>query len=46
MRALLEASGLALRFGAVPALDDVSLEVFPGEVIAIVGESGSGIGTW
>ncbi len=42
MSALLEASGLALHFGAVPALDDVALEVFPGEVVAIVGESGSG----
>lgn len=40
--ALLEAQGLALRFGAVPALEEVALSVFPGEVVAIVGESGSG----
>jgi putative phosphonate transport system ATP-binding protein len=39
---LLEARDLALRFGAVPALDGVSLSVWPGEVVAIVGESGSG----
>ena len=39
---LLEASGLALRFGAIPALDDVALSIWPGEVVAIVGESGSG----
>ncbi len=39
---LLAATALSLRFGPVPALDDVSFSVFPGEVVAIVGESGSG----
>jgi putative phosphonate transport system ATP-binding protein len=39
---ILEASGLDLRFGAVPALDGVALRVWPGEVVAILGESGSG----
>ena len=39
---ILEASGLHLRFGAVPALDEVALRVWPGEVVAILGESGSG----
>ena len=39
---LLRASGLSLRYGAVPALDDVALSIWPGEVVAIVGESGSG----
>ncbi|MBX6742723.1 MAG: phosphonate C-P lyase system protein PhnK [Acetobacteraceae bacterium] len=39
---LLEANGLSLRFGAIPALDGVSLAIWPGEVVAIVGESGSG----
>jgi putative phosphonate transport system ATP-binding protein len=39
---LLTAGGLTLRFGAIPALLDVSIDVAAGEVVAIVGESGSG----
>jgi putative phosphonate transport system ATP-binding protein len=39
---LLKASGLTLRFGAIPALVDVSIDITAGEVVAIVGESGSG----
>ena len=39
---LLEAKNLSLRFGRIAALDDVSIQVWPGEVLAVVGESGSG----
>jgi putative phosphonate transport system ATP-binding protein len=39
---LLEASGLTLRFGPIPALDGVAAALWPGEVLAVVGESGSG----
>ncbi|HEY3954866.1 MAG TPA: ATP-binding cassette domain-containing protein [Streptosporangiaceae bacterium] len=39
---LLTVSGLSLSFGPVRALDDVSLSVRPGELIALAGENGAG----
>ena len=40
--ALLQVEGLTVRFGAVPAIEDVSFALRPGETLAIVGESSSG----
>lgn len=39
---LLSARGLSLTFGAIPALSGVDLDLWPGEVLAVLGESGSG----
>ncbi|HVR80185.1 MAG TPA: ABC transporter ATP-binding protein [Acidimicrobiia bacterium] len=40
--ALVEVEGLHVHFGAARAVDGASLQVAPGEVLALVGESGSG----
>ncbi len=39
---LLRVEGLTVRFGGVPAVEDVSFALRPGETLAIVGESSSG----
>ncbi|MBV8970351.1 MAG: sugar ABC transporter ATP-binding protein [Verrucomicrobia bacterium] len=42
---LLELKGIRKRFPGVNALSDVSLSVFPGEVVALIGENGAGKST-
>lgn len=38
-------SGITVRFGALTAVDDVSLTIYPGEIHAVVGENGAGKST-
>lgn len=42
---LLEARGISKKFGSVRALFDVNLELFAGEVLALVGDNGAGKST-
>lgn len=45
MPPLLSMQGVSKRFGATHALKNVSLEVHPGEVLALIGENGAGKST-
>jgi rhamnose transport system ATP-binding protein len=42
---LLEARGISKHFGGIDALNDVDLEIRPGEVMALMGENGAGKST-
>ncbi len=42
---LLEAAGVAKNFGAVAALRDASMQVFAGEIVALMGANGAGKST-
>ncbi|MGA2111505.1 MAG: ATP-binding cassette domain-containing protein [Anaerolineales bacterium] len=42
---ILEARGISKRFGAVQALEDVDFEVYPGDVVGLVGDNGAGKST-
>lgn len=44
-RPVLSLSGVSKGFGAVQALTDIHLDIYPGEVVALVGDNGAGKST-
>src|SRR5260370_28130418 len=42
---ILEARGIYKRFGSVRALEGADFEVYPGEVVALIGDNGAGKST-
>ena len=44
-RAIIETKGLTKRYGNVVALDGTDFELFPGEILAIIGDNGAGKST-
>src|SRR6478735_9180883 len=45
MEPVLELTGIGKRFGTIPVLDDVRLRLYPGEVHALMGQTGAGKST-
>ena len=44
-RPVLEARGLIKRYGQVTALDGADFELYPGEILAVIGDNGAGKST-
>ena len=42
---LLEMRNISINFGGIKAVDDVSIDVMPGEVVGLLGHNGAGKST-